>query len=92
MSDHDDEETCDVTFFSWGDAELLPPAPHLCQQCAHDHPPEFPHNQQNLYWHFWFRKQHGRSPTWEDAMAHCSEEMKESWRFHLGMVLEEPQR
>ncbi len=60
-------------------AWLLPPAPNVCQQCAVDHDPRMPHNQQSLYWNYWFYSQHGRWPTWEDALAHCSTEMQRQW-------------
>lgn len=88
----DDEEQMDVHIISMREMQLLPPASHLCQKCATDHPDELPHNQQSLYWHMWFKKEYGRGPTWEDAMAHCTEEMKQEWRFHLGMLIDEPQR
>jgi hypothetical protein len=58
---------------------LLPPAPDKCQQCAVDHDPANPHNQESLFWKCWFYGQHGRRPTWTDAMAHCSDETKELW-------------
>jgi hypothetical protein len=31
----------------------------------------------------WFFAQHGRYPTWADAMAHCPEHEKESWTWAL---------
>jgi hypothetical protein len=55
---------------------LLPPTPDKCQKCAVAHPPEAPHDATSLYYQYWFKKQYGRWPTWEDAMAHCSEEVK----------------
>ncbi len=58
---------------------LLPPAPNVCQQCAVDHDARMPHNQQSLYWNYRFYSQHGRWPTWEDALAHCSPEMQRQW-------------
>jgi hypothetical protein len=42
-----------------------------------------PHNQQSLYWQYWFYGQHGRWPTWADAMAHCSEATKAFWISEL---------
>ncbi len=63
--------------------QLLPPAKHLWQQCAHQHKPEQPHNPQTLHYAFWFEYNHGRSPTWNDAMAHCSEEVKKEWIGYL---------
>ena len=62
---------------------LLPPAEGVCQECATEHEPELPHNQQSLFYQYKFYNDHGRWPTWEDAMAHCSEEMKEFWRTEL---------
>lgn len=66
-----------------GSVILLPPAPHLCQACAIDHEPDQPHNQQSLHYQYWFYGQHGRWPTWTDAMAHCSEEVQKFWREAL---------
>ncbi len=59
--------------------ELLPCAPDVCQACAVDHEPEHPHDQQSLYWQYRFHNEHGRWPTWKDAMEHCSDEMKAYW-------------
>lgn len=58
---------------------LLRPDPNVCQKCAVDHDPEQPHNQQSLYWQYWFYGKNGRWPTWEDAMAHCTDEVKQYW-------------
>lgn len=62
-----------------GTMTLLPPAPHLCQTCATKHEPEMPHNAQSLYYQTAFNMEHGRTPDWRDAMAHCSEEMRAAW-------------
>lgn len=63
---------------------LLPPPAHLCQKCAVDHTPDLPHNQQSMFWKYWFYKDSGGQwPSWRDAMAHCSEEMKQHWVTHL---------
>lgn len=62
-----------------GAFQMLPPAPDVCQQCAVKHEEEMPHNQQSLYWQYWFYAKNGRWPTWADAMGHCSEEMKTKW-------------
>lgn len=62
------------------DGQLLPPPADLCQQCAAKHEPELPHNQQSLFWQYWFYKQsNGHWPTWHDAMSHCTPEMRELW-------------
>ena len=69
----------------FSDAILLPPEPGLCQQCAIDHLPEAPHNPDSLFYKYWFRLQEARAgreerwPTWTDAMAHCTAEVKVAW-------------
>ncbi len=59
-----------------GGFKLFPPAPDVCQACAVNHEPEAPHNQQSLYYQYHFYADHGRWPTWNDAMAHCPENIK----------------
>ncbi|MBS3885585.1 MAG: hypothetical protein KGZ56_00850 [Dethiobacter sp.] len=66
-----------------GPFQLFSAKPGTCQECAVDHNPELPHNRQSLFYQYKFYNEHGRWPTWEDAMAHCSEEMKEFWRSEL---------
>ena len=58
---------------------LLPPKPNTCPECAVDHPPDLPHDLGSLYYQYKFLQQHGRWPTWKDAMAHCDEGIKEYW-------------
>ena len=58
---------------------LLPPRPGVCQECATDHDPAMPHNQQSLYYQMKFQMEHGRGATWVDAMAHCSDDVKTKW-------------
>ncbi len=58
---------------------LLPAAAGTCPQCATTHAPEMPHNQQSLYWQYHFYGTNGRWPTWTDAMAHCTDEVKQHW-------------
>ena len=62
---------------------LLPPAPDKCQECAVKHEPDQPHNAQSFFYQFKFNAQHGRSPTWKDAMAHCAKPVKAAWRREL---------
>ena len=62
---------------------LLPCAAGVCQQCAKDHPAEQPHNQQSLYWQYYFYGKNGRWPTWADAMAHCTSEVRAHWTTEL---------
>ncbi len=66
-----------------GGWSLMPPPPGKCQECATEHAPELPHNQQSLFYQYKFYNDHGRWPTWEDAMAHCTDEMKEFWKREL---------
>ena len=50
-----------------------------CPECATVHDPRYPHNKDSLAYQYKFYDQHGRWPTWKDAMAHCDEAMKEAW-------------
>lgn len=54
--------------------------PGTCPECATKHDPELPHNQQSLTYQYKFYDKHGRWPTWADAMAHCTEEVKAHWK------------
>ena len=47
-----------------------------CSVCGSIHDPGFPHNTRSLQYQYSFYAQYGRWPTWEDAMAHCSEKSK----------------
>ena len=47
-----------------------------CQVCATHHDPELPHNQPSMYYQYSFYSKHGRWPTWNDAMEHCTEDVK----------------
>lgn len=57
--------------------------PGTCEQCATKHDPEQPHNQQSLVFQYNFYDKNGVWPKWEDAMAHCSDAVKEFWRKEL---------
>jgi hypothetical protein len=65
-----------------GTLHLLPPKEGLCPECATAHAPEEPHNR-CLFYQMHFHGQHGRFPTWEDAWAHCTDEVKEICREAL---------
>ena len=65
---------------SEGGFELIPPKAGVCQECACDHHPDEPHNKDSLYYQYKFHADHDRFPTWEDAMAHCDDEIKEITR------------
>lgn len=71
---------------------LLPPKEGVCQECAVDHPPDLPHDQESLYYQYHFLAEYGRWPTWDDAMAHCSDEMKATWREELAKALARRER
>ncbi len=62
-----------------GGFALLPAKKGTCEVCATAHPPEQPHNQQSMFYQYDFYGKQGRWPTWEDAMAHCTPEMKAHW-------------
>ncbi len=66
-----------------GGFDLVAPPPGVCQECAVKHAPGSPHNQQSLFYQYKFYNDHGRWPTWTDAMAHCSPEMQQFWRESL---------
>lgn len=57
--------------------------PGTCPQCAVKHEPEQPHNPQSLAYQYWFYGKHGRWPTWDDAMAHCDDQVRSIWRRAL---------
>ncbi|MEG3071067.1 MAG: hypothetical protein HQP61_02355 [Peptococcaceae bacterium] len=58
-------------------------SPGICPECATKHDPEQPHNQQSLTYQYKFYGKHGRWPTWDDAMGHCTEEVKQAWKEAL---------
>lgn len=62
---------------------ILPPRPDVCQVCAANHDPDWPHNRDSLYYQMTFYQKHKRFPTWADAMAHCPEELQAAWRENL---------
>lgn len=63
--------------------KLLPAKAGTCEQCAIVHEPEQPHNQESMHYKYYFYQRNGRWPTWKDAMAHCSEQMKTFWTNEL---------
>lgn len=66
-----------------GGMKMLPGPPGSCEWCHVKHPPEQPHNQQSLPYQMKFHAINGRWPTWSDAMAHCTPEMRQEWTKHL---------
>jgi hypothetical protein len=63
--------------------QLMPAPVGVCSQCARDHEPDVPHDQQSLHYQYTFYSEHDRWPTWDDAMAHCSADMQAQWRQGL---------
>lgn len=64
---------------------LMPPHKDACQVCGRlpAHAPDQPHNAQSLYYQYAFFSDHGRWPTWRDAVAHCSEPVRAAWEAEL---------
>lgn len=62
----------------------MPTPEGTCPECAVDHTPEQPHNQQSLAYQYNFYNQHGRWPTWADALAHCPPYVRAAWVEGLG--------
>ena len=58
----------------------------VCQICGQKHGPAEPHDAESLYYKQYFHKAHGRKPTWEDAIAHCPNDIKETSRLLLGYM------
>lgn len=55
---------------------LMKTAPGTCPECGVKHKPEEPHDRGSIAYQYSFYNKHGRWPTWADAVAHCSDEMK----------------
>ncbi len=62
---------------------LLPPPPGTCPTCAVKHGTTEPHNAQSMYYQYRFYYTRGRWPTWADAIAHCSPEVRGFWERAL---------
>lgn len=65
---------------------LLPPKSDTCPVCATKHEPEMPHNQPSLYYQMRFKGLHGRWPTWADAAAHCTPQVRDQWKQALAKM------
>lgn len=65
---------------------MLPAAPGRCPECATAHPPEQPHNYRSFFYRYRFYQEHGRWPTWNDAMTHCSPGIQRQWRKGLSEI------
>lgn len=76
---------------SFEEIKIKAPRPGACKICATVHKPGQPHDRDSLYYQNWFRKRHKRFPTWADAMAHCTEDVKAEYTAILakrGIVIE----
>lgn len=64
-----------------GTAELsiLPAPAGTCEACATKHEPDEPHNATSMFYQYAFHAEHGRWPTWKDAMEHCDEPTQAAW-------------
>jgi hypothetical protein len=62
-----------------GGFAMMPTAPGTCPECAVKHETWQAHNQQSLTYQYDFYGKHGRWPTWKDAIAHCTEDVKAQW-------------
>jgi hypothetical protein len=62
---------------------LLSPAPGSCPECAVAHEPHEPHDRESLFYQIKFKMEHGRDPTWTDAISHCPKELKDAWTREL---------
>lgn len=69
-----------------GPWDLMPPPKGTCPECAVAHSVEQPHDKQSIFYQYKFYNEHGRSPTWKDAMEHCTKEIKEYWIIELKSV------
>lgn len=56
----------------YGRILLIPPMPGNCKVCGAKHGTDDPHNLYSLYYIMRFRREHGREPTWEDAIKDLS--------------------
>ncbi len=73
---------------------MLPAAPDKCPECAVKHDPGMTHDNRSLCYQSHFYNEFGRWPTWDDAMSHCTEEMKEITKKTLlskGILKPEPE-
>jgi hypothetical protein len=62
---------------------FLPPPPDTCPICATKHAAADPHNALSLYYLYRFYGLRGRWPTWADAVAHCSDQIRGAWQQAL---------
>lgn len=66
-----------------GTMHMLPAKEGTCETCATAHDPDQPHNAQSIFYQMRFQLEHGRGPTWIDAMEHCTEAVRAVWTAEL---------
>lgn len=64
-----------IPFSAW---QILPPASG-CSECGRDHADWMPHDRQQMVYQYAFYAKENRWPTWHDAMAHCTDDVKRDW-------------
>lgn len=70
---------------------ITAPTSRTCRVCAVEHEPSEPHDRDSLYYQVRFWQKNKRFPTWDDAMSHCTEEVKACFRVELvrrGVLME----
>lgn len=80
--DMNTDETIKTETVNWA---VLPPPATACQVCGRDpsHTPDQPHDALSPYYQYAFYGEHGRWPTWKDAVAHCTPETQVAWEKAL---------
>lgn len=63
--------------------QIMPARAGTCAVCGVKHEPYMPHNAQSMFYQYRFFGQHGRWPTWSDAIAHTTPEMQTAWKAEL---------
>lgn len=65
-------------------AQVVPSVrPGCCEACGIKHAPDEPHNAKSMMYQYTFYAEHGRWPTWHDALAHCSGAIRQFWITEL---------
>lgn len=65
---------------------VLPPSSGKCPICAVKHDENLPHDATSFFYRTLFCAQWNRSPTWSDAMMHCSPEVQAAYRDYLNRM------
>jgi hypothetical protein len=63
---------------------VMPPEDQVaCTTCGRRHDADQPHDAQSLHYQYAFRAEHDRWPTWKDAVAHCTDQVRTAWETEL---------